>query len=84
MALSLKLIRMKTLLKISITKLVLLLIVICLIVIELYKTFNGWDLDQVFIDIVLMIISFYFGQKGIQYDRVDSLEKSDLDSNNVL
>lgn len=84
MALSLKLIRMKTLLKISITKLVLLLIVICLIVIELYKTFNGWDLDQVFIDIVLMIISFYFGQKWIQYDRVDSLEKSDLDSNNVL
>ena len=68
---------MKSLLKISVTKLVLLLIVICLIVIELYKTFKGWDLDQVFIDIVLMIISFYFWQKGITYDRVDSLEKSD-------
>ena len=66
---------MKTLLKISITKLVLLLIVICLIVIELYKTFKGWDLDQVFVDITLMVVSFYFWQKGITYESVDSLEK---------
>ena len=75
---------MRTLLKISVTKLVLLLIVICLIIIELYKTFNWADLDQVFIDITLMIISFYFGQKGIQYDSVDSLEKSDLDNKPVI
>ena len=74
---------MKALLKISVTKLVLLLIVLCIIIIELYKTFRGWDLDQVFIDITLMVISFYFGQKGIKYENVDSLEK-DLDNNTVL
>ena len=55
-----------------------------MIIIELYKTFNWADLDQVFIDITLMIISFYFGQKGIQYESVDSLEKSDLDNKPVI
>lgn len=64
----------------SVTKLVLLLIVITLITIELYNTFNGWELDQVFIDITLMIISFYFWQKGMEYSDVDSLIKSDLDT----
>jgi hypothetical protein len=74
---------MKTLLKISVTKVVLLLIVVCIIIIELYKTFKGWDLDQVFIDITLMVISFYFWQKGMVYESVDSLEK-DLDSNTKI
>ena len=47
--------------------------VISLIVIELYKVFKGSELDQIFVDTVLMVISFYFGQKGIKYDNVDSI-----------
>ena len=49
------------------------LLVISLIVIELYKVFKGSELDQIFVDTVLMVISFYFGQKGIKYDNVDSI-----------
>lgn len=64
---------MKRITKISVTKLVLLLLVISLIVIELYKVFKGSELDQIFVDTVLMVISFYFGQKGIKYENVDSI-----------
>ena len=48
------------LLKTSVTKIVLLLVVCSLIAIELYKTFNGLELDQVFIDACIMIVSFYY------------------------
>lgn len=72
---------MKNLLKMSITKLVLLIIVISLVIIELYKTFKGMDLDQVFVDITLMVIAFYYWQKGVKYESVDSLVKEDLDIN---
>lgn len=64
---------MKRITKISVTKLVLLLLVISLIVIELFKVFKWNELDQIFVDTVLMVISFYFGQKGIKYDNVDSI-----------
>lgn len=64
---------MKRITKISVTKLVLLLLVITLIVIELFKVFKWLELDQIFVDTVLMVISFYFGQKGIKYDNVDSI-----------
>lgn len=64
---------MKRITKISVTKMVLLLLVLTLIVIELFKVFKGYELDQIFIDTVLMVISFYFGQKGIKYDNVDSI-----------
>ena len=57
---------------------VLLLIVLTLVIIELYKTFKWGELDQVFVDVLLMVISFYFWQKGMVYDDVDSLVKSDL------
>ena len=61
----------------SVTKLVLLLIILSLITIELYKTFNWWELDQVFVDVLIMVTSYYFAQKGIKYESVDSLIKSD-------
>ena len=72
------------LLKMSVTKLVLLIIVISLVVIELYKTFKGLELDQVFIDITLMVIAFYYWQKGMKYESVDSIIEEDLDSNNKI
>ena len=50
-------------LKTSVTKIVLLLIVCSLITIELYKTFNGIELDQVFIDACIMIVSFITDRK---------------------
>lgn len=59
--------------KLSVTKLVLLLLVLTLIVIECYRVFKWWDLDQLFTDVVIMVVSFYFWQKGIVYDNVDSL-----------
>lgn len=64
---------MKRIAKVSVTKMVLLLLVLTLIVIELFKVFKGYELDQIFVDTVLMVISFYFGQKGIKYDNVDSV-----------
>ena len=59
--------------KMSITKLVLLLIVVTLIVIECYRVFKWWELDQLFTDVVIMVVSFYFGQKWIIYENSDSL-----------
>ena len=73
------------LLKMSVTKLVLLIIVVSLVVIELYKTFKGLELDQVFVDITLMVIAFYYGQKGMKYESVDSIiENEDLSSKDKL
>lgn len=57
----------------SVTKLVLLIIVISLVTIELYKTFNWQDLDQVFVDFAIMVWAFYYWQKGMKYEKVDSL-----------
>ena len=67
--------------KTSVTKIVLLLVVISLITIELYKTFNGLELDQVFIDACIMIVSFYYWQKGMKFDKPDSIIE-DLSDNN--
>lgn len=68
--------------KLSVTKLVLLLLVITLIAIECYRVFKWWDLDQLFTDVVIMVVSFYFWQKGIKYDDVDSIiEEKDLSDN---
>lgn len=70
--------------KMSITKLVLLLIVIALIFIEIRNVVKWEWIDQLFTDVVIMIISFYFGQKGIQYDEIDSLVEGDLDSDKEI
>ena len=69
-------------LKTSVTKIVLLLVVISLIIIELYKTFNGLELDQVFIDACIMIVSFYYWQKGMKFDKPDSIVEDLSDTNN--
>lgn len=66
--------------RLSVTKLVLLIIVTSLVIIELYKTFKGQELDQVFVDFAIMVWAFYYGQKGMKYKKVDSLieeEKSE-------
>lgn len=66
--------------KLSITKLVLLLLVLCLIFIEIWNVVNWESIDQLFTDVVVMVVSYYFAQKWIKYDSVDSLVK-DLDNN---
>lgn len=65
----------------SVTKLVLLLLVLALIFIEIWNVVNGNSIDQLFTDVLIAVISFYFWQKGIQYDDVDSLVEKDLDFN---
>lgn len=57
----------------SITKLVLLLLVLCLIFIEIWNVVNWWEVDQLFTNVLIAVVSFYFGQKGISYDEPDSL-----------
>jgi hypothetical protein len=48
----------------------------------LFKTYNGMELDQVFVDAFLMVIAFYYWQKGMKYDSVDSIVKEEtLDDN---
>lgn len=66
----------------SVTKIVLLEVITALIAIELYKTYKWMDLDQVFIDVLIAITSFYFWQKGIKYDNVDSIDEEVLTNNN--
>lgn len=68
---------MKSIYKISVTKIVLLIIVVSLVAIEIYKTLKGMELDQVFVDLSIMIGSYYFAQKWMKYESVDSLIKED-------
>lgn len=66
----------------SVTKIVLLEMVTALVAIELYKTYKWMELDQVFIDAFLMVIAFYYWQKGLKYDKVDSvIQEETLDDN---
>lgn len=57
----------------SVTKLVLLLIILALIFIEVWNVLNGGEISQLFSNVVIAIVSYYFAQKGIQYDEPDSL-----------
>lgn len=69
----------------SVTKLVLLLIILTLMFIEIWNVINGGDISDLFSNVVIAIVSFYFWQKGIEYKETDSLvEKSDLDNNDIL
>ena len=69
----------------SVTKLVLLLVVLTMMFIEIWNVVHGGDISQLFSNVVIAIISFYFGQKGIQYDDVDSIvEWEDLDESNEI
>lgn len=63
----------------SVTKLVLLLLILALIFIEIWNVLHWNDIDQLFTNVVIAVVAFYFWQKGIQYEDVDSIvEKSEL------
>lgn len=63
----------------SVTKLVLLLLILALIFIEVWNVLHWNDIDQLFTNVVIAVVAFYFWQKGIQYEEVDSIvEKSEL------
>ena len=63
--------------KLSVTKLVLLLLVLTLMFIEIWNVVKGWWIDQLFTDVVVMVVSYYFAQKWIKYDEPDSIVKQD-------
>ena len=63
--------------RVSITKLVLLLLVLSLIFIEIWHVVNWGDIDQLFTDVMVMVTSYYFAQKGIKYDSPDSIVKEE-------
>lgn len=68
----------------SVTKMVLLLLVLTLMFIEIWNVIKWGDISDLFSNVVIAVISFYFGQKGMQYDEVDSIvEKSDLDNKEI-
>lgn len=72
--------------KLSVTKLVLLLLILCLIFIEIWNVVRWGDIDQLFTDVVVMVVSYYFAQKWIKYDSVDSIvndEQETLDTNDI-
>ena len=60
--------------KLSVTKLVLLVMVLILGFQTIYLTLN-WVETSLFNNVMLSIIAFYFGQKSMQYKEVDSLLK---------
>lgn len=63
----------------SVTKLVLLLLILALIFIEIWNVLHWNDIDQLFTNVVIAVVAFYFWQKWIQYEEVDSIvEKSEL------
>lgn len=68
----------------SVTKLVLLLLVLALIFIEIYNVMNWGEIDQLFTNVLIAVVSFYFGQKWISYDEPDSLvEVNHLDDSKI-
>lgn len=60
--------------KLSVTKLVLLVMVLILGFQTVYLTLQ-WVETSLFNNVMLSIIAFYFGQKSMQYSEVDSLVK---------
>lgn len=60
--------------KLSVTKLVLLVMVLILGFQTVYLTLQ-WIETSLFNNVMLSIVAFYFGQKSMQYKEVDSLVK---------
>jgi len=60
--------------KLSVTKLVLLVMVLILGFQTVYLTLQ-WVETSLFNNVMIAIISYYFGQKAMQYKEVDSLVK---------
>lgn len=64
----------------SVTKLVLLLIILTLMFIEIWKVINWEENSDLFSNVVIAIVSFYFWQKGIEYEKPDSIVEEDFNS----
>lgn len=60
--------------KLSVTKLVLIIMTLILWFQTVYLTLQ-WVETSLFNNVMLSIIAFYFGQKSMQYKEVDSLVK---------
>jgi hypothetical protein len=45
--------------------------------IEIWNVLNWGEISQLFSNVVIAIVSYYFAQKGIQYDEPDSLVERD-------
>ena len=59
--------------KISVTKLTLVILTLALVVFQGYILFKWWDINDLFSNVVIAVVSFYFWQKGIQYESTDSI-----------
>ena len=68
----------------SVTKLVLLLLVLTLMFIEIWNVIQWDSISDLFSNVVIMVCSYYFAQKGIKYDKPDSLIKEDEDTENKV
>lgn len=64
--------------KLSVTKLVLIIMTLILGFQTVYLTLQ-WVETSLFNNVMLSIVAFYFWQKSMQYKEVDSLIKWDLD-----
>lgn len=64
--------------KLSVTKLVLIIMTLILWFQTVYLTLQ-WVETSLFNNVMLSIIAFYFGQKSMQYKEVDSLVKWEED-----
>ena len=67
--------------KLSVTKLVLIIMTLILWFQTVYLTLQ-WVETSLFNNVMLSIVAFYFGQKSMQYKEVDSLVKDDFTSEN--
>ena len=65
--------------KISVTKLTLVILTLALVVFQGYILFKWWDINDLFSNVVIAVVSFYFWQKGIQYESTDSIVEEDKD-----
>ena len=59
--------------KVSVTKLTLFILVLALIVYQGYILYKWGDIQELFSNVVIAVVSYYFWQKGIKYDEVDSI-----------
>ena len=62
--------------KLSVTKLVFLIVMICLCIFTGYQIRIGQEIaNKLWETVVTALISFYFGQKTVQYEKPDSIFK---------
>ena len=62
--------------RLSVTKLVFLMLATVLSFVTIWNTVYGLD-NKIFETIISMVFSFYFAQKWITYDSVDSIVRQD-------